>query len=101
MGASCFYATSSLLRHPLNVLGTPYEIFEDRLTFSLNRIEPDGLGFPIADNLESLSSAIQLAEIYERFIYFHISTEQSLDLVDEWLQFLRENLPRKNEEDLS
>ena len=83
----------------VNVLGTSYEIFEDRRIFSLNRIEPDGLGFPVTDNLESLSAAIQLAEIYERFIYFHIDTTHSLDLVDECLQSLRENLPYKIEEE--
>ncbi|WP_414586680.1 Shedu anti-phage system protein SduA domain-containing protein [Scytonema sp. PCC 10023] len=81
----------------VDILGTLYEIFEDRRTFSLNRIEPDGLGLPVAVNLESLSAAIQLAEIYERFIYFHIDTKHSLDLVDECLQFLRENLPYKIE----
>jgi len=82
----------------VDILGTSYEIFEDRRVFSLNRIEPDGLGFPVADNLESLSAAIQLAEIYERFIHFHIDTTHSLDLVDECLQSLRENLPYKIEE---
>ena len=79
----------------VNILGTRYEIFEDRCTFSLNRIEPDGIGILVADNLKSLSAAIQLAEIYERFIYFHIDTEHSLDLVDECLQFLKENPPYK------
>ncbi len=83
----------------VNILGTRYEIFEDRRTFCLNRIEPDGLGLPVADNLESLCAAIQLAEIYERFIYFHIDTEHSLDLVDECLQLLRENPPYKIEAD--
>lgn len=83
----------------VNILGTPYEIFEDRRTFSLNRIEPDGLGFGIATNLESLSAAIQLAEIYERLMYFHIDTNHSLDLVNECLQFLRENPPYKYEPD--
>jgi hypothetical protein len=83
----------------VDILGTPYEIFEDRRTFSLNRIEPDGLGLNVAYNLESLSAAIQLAEIYERFIYFHIDTKQSLDLVDECLQGLRENPPYRIEED--
>jgi len=83
----------------VNVLGTSYEIFEDRRTFNLNRIEPDGLGLPVADHLESLSAAIQLAEIYERFIHFHIDTSHSLDLVDECLQFLRENPPYKIEKD--
>jgi hypothetical protein len=83
----------------VDIFGTPYEIFEDRRTFSLNRIEPDGLGLPVAANLESLSAAIQLAEIYERFIHFHIDTKHSLDLVEECLQFLRENLPDKIEDD--
>jgi hypothetical protein len=83
----------------VNILGSLYEIFEDRRTFSLNRIDPDGLGFNIAINLESLSVAIQLAEIYERFIYFHIDTKHSLDLVDECLQFLRENPPYRFEPD--
>lgn len=83
----------------VDVLGTSYEIFEDRRTFRLNRIEPDGLGLPVADNLESLSAAIQLAEIYERFIHFHINTNHSLDLVEECLQFLRENPPCKIEKD--
>jgi hypothetical protein len=77
----------------VNVLSTSYEIYEDRRTFSLNRIEYDGLGSLVADNLESLSAAIQLAEIYERFFYFHLDTKHSLDLVDECLQFLRENPP--------
>lgn len=76
----------------VDILGTSYEIFEDRRTFSLNRIEPDGLGLLLADNLESLSAAIQLAEIYERVIHFHGDTKHSLDLVDECLQFLRDNL---------
>lgn len=77
----------------VEILGTSYEIFEDRRTFSLNRVEPDGLGSPVADHLESLTAAIQLAEIYERFFYFHLDTNHSLDLVDECLQFLREHPP--------
>jgi Domain of unknown function (DUF4263) len=81
----------------VNILGTSYEMFEDRRTFSLNRIEPDGLGLTVAVNIESLSAAIQLAEIYERFIYFHIDTKHSLDFVDECLQPLRENPPYKIE----
>jgi len=83
----------------VNVLDGLYEIFEDRRTFNLNRIDPDGLGFNIAINLESLSAAIQLAEIYERFIHFHIDTKHSLDLVNECLQFLRENPPFRLEPD--
>lgn len=85
----------------VEILGTPYEIFEDRLMFSLNRIEPDGLGIPVAYNLESLSAAIQLAEIYERFIHFHINTKHYFNLVDECLQLLRDNLAYKNEEDFA
>ncbi len=72
------------------ILGTPCEIFEDRRKFSINRID-DGLGFTLAINLESLSTAIQLADIYERFIYFHRDSKHSLDLVKECLQFLKEN----------
>lgn len=83
----------------VDVLGTYYEIYEDRRTFSLHRIDPDGLAFDVAGNLESLSAAIQLAEIHERLMYFHIDTEHSLDLVDECLQFLRENPPYKYEPD--
>lgn len=83
----------------VDILGTSYEIVEDRRTFSLNRIEPDGLGLPLADNLESLSAAIQLAEIYERFIHFHGDTKHSLDLVDECLQDLIENLAYNIEAD--
>jgi len=79
----------------VDIFGTHYEIFEDRRTFSLNRIDFDGLGSTVADNLESLSAAIQLAEIYERLIYFHIDTKHSLYLVDECLQFLVENPPSK------
>lgn len=81
----------------VDILGTLYEIFEDRHIFSLNRIEPDGLGLLVADSLESLCAAIQLAEIHERFIYFHTDTEHSLDLVDECLQLLRENPPYKTD----
>ncbi len=81
----------------VNILGTSYEIFEDRRTFSLNRIEPDGLGLTVAVSIESLAAAIQLAEIYERLIYFHIDTKHSLDFVDECLQPLRENPPYKIE----
>lgn len=83
----------------IDVLGSSYEIFEDRLTFSLNRIESDGLGIPVAENLESLSAAIQLAEIHERFIHFHVHTNHSLDLVDECLQPLRDNPPYLIEQD--
>ena len=77
----------------VNIIGTPYEIFEDRLTFNLNRVESDGLPLKLAVNLESLPAAIQLAEIYERFLYFHVETNHSLDLIDEYLQSLRENPP--------
>ena len=83
----------------VDILGTSYEIFEDRRTFSLSRIEPDGLGLPLANNLESLSAAIQLAEIYERFVHFHGDTKHSLDLVDDCLQFLRDNLAYNIEAD--
>jgi hypothetical protein len=83
----------------VDILDCLYEIFEDRRTFSLNRIEPDGLGDNVASNLESLSAAIQLAEIYERFIHFHIDTKHSLDLVNGCLQFLRENPPYRLEQD--
>jgi hypothetical protein len=79
----------------VEVLNTNYEIFEDRRSFNLHRIEPDGLALSVADNLKSLEAAIKLAEIFERLIQFHVSTEHSLDLVDECLQFLRNNLPHK------
>jgi hypothetical protein len=72
------------------ILGIPYEIFEDRRTFSVNRIE-DGLAFTVAVNLESLSAAIQFADIYERFIHFHRDTKHSLDLVQECIHFFKEN----------
>lgn len=75
----------------VNIIGTLYEIFEDRLTFNLYRVEPDGLVLSVAKNLDSLSTAIQLAEIYERFFYFHLDTKHSLDLVDGLLQSLIEN----------
>jgi hypothetical protein len=84
----------------VDILGTSYEIFEDRRTFSLNRIDRDGLGLPVTDGLESLSAAIQLAEIYERFIYFHTDTNHSLHLVSECLQTLIENPPYKIEENI-
>ena len=77
----------------VNILGTSYEVYEDRRTFNLYRIDPDGLGFHIADNLDSLQTAIQLAEIYERFLNFHLDTNSSLDLIDECLQFIRKNPP--------
>jgi hypothetical protein len=83
----------------VHILGTSYEISEDRRTFSLSRIDHDGLGFPLAENLESLSAAIQLAEIYERFIYFQGNTKHSLDLVDECLQSLIGDLGYKIEAD--
>jgi Domain of unknown function (DUF4263) len=79
----------------VDILDATYEIFEDRRRFQLNRIEPDGLALPVADDLESLCASIRLAEIFERFIDFHIDTEHSLDLVDECLQFLRKNPPYK------
>jgi hypothetical protein len=81
----------------VDIFGTPYEIFEDRRKFSLNRIDSDGLGFTVADNLESLSTAIQFADIYERFIHFHRDTKHSLDLVNECWQFLKENAQYKIE----
>lgn len=74
------------------ILGTCYEIFEDRKKFSVSRIEPDGLGLPLVDHLESPSAAIQFAEIYERLLCFHTNTSHSLDLVDDCLQLLRGNL---------
>lgn len=77
----------------VDIIGTFYEIFEDRHTFSLYRVEPDGLVLNVAVNLESLSAAIQLAEIHERFFRFHLDTKHSLDLVDDCLQILRENPP--------
>jgi hypothetical protein len=77
----------------VDILGNPYEIYEDRRTFSLNRVDCDGLAWTVAANLESLSAAIQLAEINERFFHFYLDTEHSLDLVDGCLQFLIENPP--------
>jgi len=79
----------------VDILGTSYEIFEDRQKFDLNRIEPDGMAWLVANDLESLSAAIQLAEMNERFFYFHLDTDHSLDLVDDCLQFLIENPPYK------
>jgi Domain of unknown function (DUF4263) len=83
----------------VNVLDGVYEIYEDRRTFNVSRIDPDGLGCNIAINLESLSAAIQLAEIHERCIYFHVYTKHSLDLVNERLQILRKNPPLRIEPD--
>lgn len=83
----------------VNVIDTFYEILEDRRTFNLYRVEPDGLVINVAVNLESLSAAIQLAEIYERFLYFHLDTKHSLDLVDECLQFLRVSQPYRTTSD--
>ncbi len=77
----------------IDILGTFYEIDEDRCTFNLSRIDSDGIASNVAVNLESLSAAIQLAEIYERFFYFHLDTKHSLELVNECLQFLIENPP--------
>jgi Domain of unknown function (DUF4263) len=80
----------------VHILGTLYEIFEDRRRFKLYRIEPDGLAEPVAEDedLVSLPAAIELAEIFERFINFHIGGH-SLDLVDQCLQDLREHPPYK------
>ncbi|NER23910.1 MAG: DUF4263 domain-containing protein [Symploca sp. SIO1C2] len=77
----------------VEILGTPYEIYEDRLKFDINRIEPDGLALPVANNLTSLRAAIELAEIFERLIKFHVNAEQSLDLINECLQRLIKNPP--------
>lgn len=77
----------------VEVIGTIYEIFEDRRTFKLYRIESDGLALFVANNLESMSATIQLAEIFERFFYFYLDTKHSFDILEECLQFLRENPP--------
>jgi len=77
----------------VDILDTPYEIYEDRLKFEINRIEPDGAASFIANNLKSLRAAIELAEIFERFIKFNLEAKHSLDLIDGCLQFLIKNLP--------
>jgi hypothetical protein len=79
----------------VNIINSTYVILESRRSFNLFRIEPDGISLSVADNLESLRAAIELAEIYERLIHFHIDTEAeySLNLVDECLQRLIQNPP--------
>lgn len=76
----------------VEVLGTVYEIYEDRKTFTLCRVDPDGAAWIVANVLESLSTAIQLAEIHERFLCFHVNTGHPLTLIDDCLQYLIENL---------
>lgn len=79
----------------VNIFGTPYNIVEDRLTYRINRIEPDDLGVFVAENFDSLRAAIQFAEIYERFMYFHAdyNTDQSLALLYKCNQFLTSYQP--------
>ena len=76
----------------MNIVGTDYKIYKDRDKFDLYRVEPDNLSVNVAVSLESLTVAIQLAEIYERYILFHFKTPYSIDFLDDCLEPLRDML---------
>ena len=79
----------------VDVLNKPYEIFEIRCQFRLYRIETDGIALQIAEDLDSLYMAIEIAEIFERFVHFRERVDDSLKLIDNCLQFLMKNQPCK------
>ncbi len=82
----------------VQVIGTTYEIYENnRGGFEVNRVEGDGVPNCIGEGLSSESAAIELAEIYERFILFVLDNGYMSQLsIIEWsLEEWKREPPRR------
>ncbi|OKH52861.1 hypothetical protein NIES2101_13515 [Calothrix sp. HK-06] len=58
----------------VEILGTCYEIYEREQNFNVYRIDPDGIAICCGEQVNSLVAAIELAEIFERLIYYATNT---------------------------